>query len=1102
MSKWRKVFIEEEDLNDGSGSDDEADDYVPRNSVPRIHQIPTAATTITSTGRTRNRRSFVPTPASPAKKTGVALKPHIAPLEPNFAKPDWEGDFAEFDAEYGPGIDAGPRALRESDDPHGQWAREYREQFLDEILRLDGRGDYIGRVDCSEGGDLCGTPEYRCTDCLVPCMYCEACIVAIHKRNPLHHVERWSEGTFQRCSLKSLGVRIQLGHAPGVACPNPEKAWGDDFVIIGSHTIDEHRGREVGAAATNATVSSHWDKPSLRGYHLLPAAFFAHLTLESKCSAYEFYNSLARETNNTGLQPSRERYDEFVRMTRQWMHLMLLKRGGRGHNPGDDRINSTRAGELALLCPACPHPGKNLPQGWENAPPEQRFLYALFLAIDANFRLKRKDVSSEARDPSLSRGWAFYGEVTAYMAHLDKYWDTPQERSTCVAHDAVDKPDRESKGTASSGIGTVDCARHNMKRPNGVGDLQKGEKYLNMDYMVFMSMAGSLLLWLFLSYDIACQWYKNLWTRMEVFPEEVKWKQDKEKKKKIVFLVPKFHLPAHIEQCNIDFSFNLTPFFHLPAHIEQCNIDFSFNLTPFVGRTDGEAPERGWADANRLANSTSISGPGARRDTLDAHFQYSNWKKIVKLGTVLLEKIQKNVPLMLDARAAWIDVEASFAPAVIEAWTAMAVAWERDNTNPNPFASTVKHNDLRDVRLRMAEIARADITHERVRGDMHETEMLSMALQLEQQQRALATHMKSIGAHETVDQERTRIERETKLRRKIDAWMAVQELFMPEVAVLRERENAARVRAAATQPLPGIRAQDMQLWLPSAIGGKATCDASLLQYEFELRHGQAIQALDDMRGGLLLRTHEWRYRDGVQGVKAKMRSGTRVAAIQARIDSAAAEYRAAHAALTKLGPLVGQMEWKNYLKPLEAKHVRGRPKASFADEERRRGGGRKKARVEVEVEEDPARVVEMEGQKEGMSWIWLSEGRTGTEGDVVHSEPLRIEWAKKRAHAMRYREEVDLLEEEMRRVLQFLEWRADWWTGLLGLRAGKQADAALREGHSAYAQKQAGYMRGMRERFAHLWRDVPRFLEMARAEYATMEADEGEGRYDTDDTDS
>jgi hypothetical protein len=76
----------------------------------------------------------------------------------------------------------------------------------------------------------------------------------------------------------------------------------------------------------------------------------------------------------------------------------------------------------------------------------------------------------------------------------------------------------------------------------------------------------------------------------------------------------------------------LVPKFHLPAYIESCNLLFSFNLTPFVGQTDGEAPERGWADANRLANSTSMSGPGVRRDTLEVHFQYWNWKKIMRLG--------------------------------------------------------------------------------------------------------------------------------------------------------------------------------------------------------------------------------------------------------------------------------------------------------------------------------------------------------------------------------------------------------------------------------------------------------------------------------------
>ncbi|KAJ7901461.1 hypothetical protein B0H13DRAFT_2336039 [Mycena leptocephala] len=148
---------------------------------------------------------------------------------------------------------------------------------------------------------------------------------------------------------------------------------------------------------------------------------------------------------------------------------------------------------------------RHIPPDWEKVPFNQGFLHALFLAFDANFRLKRKDVSSEEKDPGLMKGWAFFGEVKQYMEHLDKHWDQTQEWSSCVAHDAVDKHDRKSLGTASSGIGTADCARHNMKRPLGVGDLQKGERYLNVDYMFFMSLAGSPLMRLYVSYDIACR---------------------------------------------------------------------------------------------------------------------------------------------------------------------------------------------------------------------------------------------------------------------------------------------------------------------------------------------------------------------------------------------------------------------------------------------------------------------------------------------------------------------------------------------------------------------------------------------------------------------
>ena len=36
---------------------------------------------------------------------------------------------------------------------------------------------------------------------------------------------------------------------------------------------------------------------------------------------------------------------------------------------------------------------------------------------------------------------------------------------------------RDIHGLAVTGVGTVDCACHNMKRPNSIGNLKLGEKY-------------------------------------------------------------------------------------------------------------------------------------------------------------------------------------------------------------------------------------------------------------------------------------------------------------------------------------------------------------------------------------------------------------------------------------------------------------------------------------------------------------------------------------------------------------------------------------------------------------------------------------------------
>ena len=132
-----------------------------------------------------------------------------------------------------------------------------------------------------------------------------------------------------------------------------------------------------------------------------------------------------------------------------------------------------------------------------------------------------------------------------------------------------------------------------------------------MDYMFYSSTSQQEYVRLVMSYDIACQWSINLWNRMPHLPIDI---QIDRKDKSFVFLVPKFHLPAHIE---------------------KCHNNYSFNFTRGVGRTDGEAPERGWSNIDPVSSSTKQMGPSSYRETIDDHFGDWNWQRIVGLGKSL-----------------------------------------------------------------------------------------------------------------------------------------------------------------------------------------------------------------------------------------------------------------------------------------------------------------------------------------------------------------------------------------------------------------------------------------------------------------------------------
>lgn len=107
-----------------------------------------------------------------------------------------------------------------------------------------------------------------------------------------------------------------------------------------------------------------------------------------------------------------------------------------------------------------------------------RWLYRLFIGIDANFRAKRKQVSSDTKDPGLNAGIAYFVEENAYKSFLSQFDNlTVNDISTCNNHDAIAKAgSKRSLGLAATGIATIECTRHDMKRPCSIGDLQKGER--------------------------------------------------------------------------------------------------------------------------------------------------------------------------------------------------------------------------------------------------------------------------------------------------------------------------------------------------------------------------------------------------------------------------------------------------------------------------------------------------------------------------------------------------------------------------------------------------------------------------------------------------
>ncbi|KAG2362627.1 hypothetical protein BDR07DRAFT_1451060 [Suillus spraguei] len=623
-----------------------------------------------------------------------------------------------------------------------------------------------------------------------------------------------------------MGLCIQL--AISKWCILPRKAFNDDFVFIDANGI-----HEIGLDFCGCTTSQTHTRQLLRAgwfpststnprtattFHVLYQ--YHILSFESKASAYEFYHSL-------------DRYESFMCMVREWCHLVMLKRSGCGHDPSG--VAGTSEGQCAVLCPACLQPGKNLPDNWQDAPKAKGWLCGLFLAIDANFHLKRHVEAS-------------------YKSHISDRVEDTQEKSTCSSHNTVNMADTKlSQGLAAMGVGTVDCARHNMKCSNGVGDLQKGEKYLNMDYLFFSTLRHSTVDILNVSYDIACQWRKHLWSHMLSLP-------------------PSHHLNYLTRMIHF-----FVPKFHLPVHISKCQMIFSFNFTHFVGRTDGEAPERGWSNINPVASSMKGMGPGCHRDTLDNHFR-----------SLLLFKIKEAQTEKAEHGAAFKEFDSVIMSENCMAWKVKMEAWE-ENPNDTMVSNPLQLKGIAITQasacLNLAQLKAEDLecgVDLSLHPDVSPSVLIASGIDLEEEHRQ----------HGMDTQKLSILHMRMSLHRKTESRRRIQFLYVPPVQVL--------VNTSATSALEN--AELMKLWLPSALNGNALGIA--------MQFMQAHDALEELRQCLHVHCSLLNFkREWIWGQGANTWAQNVLAPCVKR-------YRTAWGALKSLAQILKKVDWHGRLQDL------------------------------------------------------------------------------------------------------------------------------------------------------------------------------------------
>ncbi|KAJ7789803.1 hypothetical protein B0H14DRAFT_2397109 [Mycena olivaceomarginata] len=260
--------------------------------------------------------------------------------------------------------------------------RPLGQDFLDALLRRDGLGNSLYNTACSccKATLDSSVRLFRCEQC-GSFLQCEACVRDRHAVTPLHTVKEWNGRHWVEARLSgrfgSLGLVYQISH-DSFACNFPGRERSMVVInVAGIHSLTVRfcgceKAVWVPLGSVGQLLANGWypaimvDPETCTTIEVLD--FFRLLNVVGNVNVHDFIGSLERRVDPVGLLKVPDRYKVFGRIACQYAYLQRAKRAGCGHK--SDGLRRAECGSLAVLCWACPHDQKNLPENWRDVDPK------------------------------------------------------------------------------------------------------------------------------------------------------------------------------------------------------------------------------------------------------------------------------------------------------------------------------------------------------------------------------------------------------------------------------------------------------------------------------------------------------------------------------------------------------------------------------------------------------------------------------------------------------------------------------------------------------------------------------------------------------------